>query len=268
MIQVDGIDSPTRTAIWNWFLSEPLGHLSPHRGLWDTSDGDVVRIRKVWADHFGGALDDLNNKHWYELRPKFRELVENGKWFDVYDFLQEVVEGFEDDELYLAELQDSLNEVLKKYICGYQMVAGLIVPLTGEAELDALTKSLNDPSIAVAEHFRTALDLMADRQTPDFRNSIKESISAVEAMAREVSGKPKATLADAIKALKAKHPIHAALEKAIQSLYGFAGDESGIRHALTEDASTVDLADAKFMLVACSAFCNFLREATSTRAKR
>jgi hypothetical protein len=47
------------------------------------------------------------------------------------------------------------------------------------------------------------------------------------------------------------------LSKAFESLYGYTSDANGIRHALM-DASTLGFADAKFMLVCCSAFVNFL----------
>ena len=56
----------------------------------------------------------------------------------------------------------------------------------------------------VAAHLQQALELYANRENPDYRNSIKESISAVESMARIVSGKPKATLHDAFKAIEKK----------------------------------------------------------------
>ena len=42
----------------------------------------------------------------------------------------------------------------------------------------------------------------------DYRNSIKESISAVEAMARLVAENPKATLADALKAIERRGALH------------------------------------------------------------
>jgi hypothetical protein len=42
-------------------------------------------------------------------------------------------------------------------------------------------------------------------------------------------------------------------------IYGYSSDEGGIRHALT-GVSNIDHADAKFMIVSCSAFCNFMIE--------
>lgn len=108
-------------------------------------------------------------------------------------------------------------------------------------------------------HFEKALKLYSDRQSPDYENSIKESISAVEAMCCIINGKD-STLSDAIKKIKNKGVhLHPALEKAFIALYAYTCDEKGIRHAGIDfvDASAED---AKYMLVACSGFVNYLIE--------
>jgi AbiJ N-terminal domain 4 len=262
-IQSHGLDAATRTAIWNCLLETAFSQIDLNQFPFRSGHPHAIRIRRLWSGVLELPLDDLSGRQWWQIQPDFREFIASEEWYHVYDLLEGVVQGFSNEPPTQAALEKLINNVLARYTCGYRLVSGRITPITSESELVALTQSLNDKNDAVAQHFSAALALMSDRTAPDFRNSIKESISAVEAIAREVSGKPKATLADALKALKAKHPIHPALEKALQSLYGFAGDESGIRHALTEE-STVDLADAKFMLVVCSAFCNFLRETTSS----
>ena len=69
---------------------------------------------------------------------------------------------------------------------------------------------------------------------------------------------PKATLGDAIKKLEKDNSFHPAFISALDKLYGYSSGVSGIRHSLL-DSDTVDFADAKFMLVACSAFVNYVR---------
>ncbi len=56
--------------------------------------------------------------------------------------------------------------------------------------------------------------------------------------------------------------LHPALKAAFSQLYGYTSDEEGIRHALL-DESRVGFPEAKFMLVACSAFVSFASEWTS-----
>ena len=73
-----------------------------------------------------------------------------------------------------------------------------------------------------------------------------------------LANKPKATLPDCIKIIKRRDGLHPAFEKALVKLYGYTSDEGGIRHALTDESVDPAFSDAKFMLVACAAFVNFL----------
>jgi hypothetical protein len=117
---------------------------------------------------------------------------------------------------------------------------------------------LEGPFKPVNAHLKKALDLLSDRKKPDYRNSIKESISAVEAICNLITSNTKATLGQALKEIEEKAKLHSALKKAFNSLYGYTSDAEGIRHALL-DESSLDFEDAKFMLVSCSGFINYLK---------
>ena len=70
---------------------------------------------------------------------------------------------------------------------------------------------------------------------------------------------PKPTLGKALKMLEEKGvPLHRSLNAGFEKLYGFTSDADGIRHAGL-NTSNVDADLAKFMLVSCSAFVNYLR---------
>ena len=80
-------------------------------------------------------------------------------------------------------------------------------------------------------------------------------------MCRIITGDEKASLGKALNILKKSSPIgiHESLLEAWKKLYGYASDAGGIRHAITDSPNVdVDFADAKFMLVSCSAFVNHL----------
>jgi len=64
-------------------------------------------------------------------------------------------------------------------------------------------------------------------------------------------------LAPALEDLSKKTELHGALESAFNKLYGYTSDEDGIRHAILEEKE-VGFDEAKYMIVACSAFVNFL----------
>jgi hypothetical protein len=81
----------------------------------------------------------------------------------------------------------------------------------------------------------------------------------VESLVAEVTGTEKGTLGQLLKKLEDKVGIHPALKTAFSNLYGFTSDKGGIRHALM-DTETIRFEDAKFFLVVCSAFVNFIKE--------
>jgi len=106
---------------------------------------------------------------------------------------------------------------------------------------------------------RTSIEYFSNRENPDYRNTIKEAISAVEALCVIITGDKKAKLGQALSNIEKKFKIHGALKNAFSSLYGYSSDSGGIRHSLLEDDISVSFEDAKFMLVSCSAFINYLK---------
>jgi hypothetical protein len=70
-------------------------------------------------------------------------------------------------------------------------------------------------------------------------------------------------LGEALKKIDEKMAIHPALREAMNKLYGYTSDEGGIRHAMLEQ-SNIDEAEAKFMIVTCSALVNFCVQRSGT----
>ena len=87
---------------------------------------------------------------------------------------------------------------------------------------------------------------------------IKWKDAAVEAVVKLLTGERSGGIDKAISILeKRRGALHPSFKTALSKLYAYTGDEGGIRHPILEE-STVDFAEAKFMLVGCSAFVNFL----------
>jgi hypothetical protein len=61
----------------------------------------------------------------------------------------------------------------------------------------------------------------------------------------------------ALAKLASRIGMHSAMQAALSKLFSYTSDEDGVRHAIV-DAPGVDFAEAKFLLVACSAFVNYL----------
>ena len=101
---------------------------------------------------------------------------------------------------------------------------------------------------------------MSDKKSPDYRNSIKESISSVESVCKLITGNSDTTMGKALEEIEkqGKINLHPDMKEAFKKLYNYTSDASGIRHSLMDSKTGSDFADAKFMLVSCSAIVNYL----------
>ena len=157
-------------------------------------------------------------------------------------------------------LFNKFNQIFEQEYVGYRFVGKYITSITNDIEIQEIEESLiKNPYDAVKKHIRKAIEIFANRENPDYDNSIKESISAVESVCQIATKNNKATLGDCLKELeKHKILIPKALELAFTKLYGYTSDNNGIRHANGIGESTSTNEDAKFMLVVCSAFVNYI----------
>jgi hypothetical protein len=103
-------------------------------------------------------------------------------------------------------LAPEFNEVLEREVAGYRILEGIVVPISDSAQIDAiragLEASTTDPLRGAHEHLASSLRLLSDRKQPDYRNSIKESISSIESAASALTGAKKPELKDALRMLE------------------------------------------------------------------
>lgn len=152
-----------------------------------------------------------------------------------------------------------INSVFEREYVGYRFAKGYITRITDELEIADVEDALNHPYAEVHDHIAKANAYLSDRDTPDYENSIKESISAVERMCSIIVGKSTA-LGDALNKLKKSGAvvIHPQLEEAFKKLYAYTNGASGVRHAGELGGSDATFEEAKYMLVACCTFVNYL----------
>ena len=159
---------------------------------------------------------------------------------------------------------DSLNASFKRLHYAYKVVGQEIVEISSEEEETAIETALDEANDNVKEHLETALSLYAKKPEGDYRNSIKESISAVEAYCREKTGEN--SLGKALNKLEAKGMvIPNILKVAFDKLYAYTNHpDTGIRHALMDEDGKYlpGQEEALFILVSCSSFLNYLKKKT------
>lgn len=153
---------------------------------------------------------------------------------------------------------DMWNQVFEQECIGYRFVNGRIVNITDQTEISEIETAASCDFDGCKQHINNAVAFLADRSKKDYKNCIKESISAVESVCSIITGKPKATLGDALKLLESKRGLKGQLKSAFEKLYNYTNDKGGIRHAEGLFVSEVTFEEAKFMLVCCSAFVNYL----------
>lgn len=87
---------------------------------------------------------------------------------------------------------------------------------------------------------------------------MRESIHAVESVARVLSNKSRSSLGPALDKLAKEAGLHPSFKQGLLKLYGYTSDESGIRHSLLDKPSRVGAAEAQFMIGACAAFISYM----------
>lgn len=256
-MQITEIDDRTRIILFNKITS----HLSWHYANKDGArvDGNTFHeedsLYRDVSTACGKMVDP--NIHYYikELNNIAKSVLTRARYNEVFDFIQLVCKYCRDNQSLINEL----NSIFEEEYVGYRFIDGRIVPITDKNEIEAIEEACNNKFEGTRAHIKKAVGFLADREHKDYKNCIKESISAVESICSIVVGNEKATLGQAIKRLEDSGlVIHTALKNAFSNLYGYTSDEGGVRHANGMFESDVTFEEAKFMLVSCSAFVNYL----------
>ena len=264
-MQIESMDEPLRNGLWNAFI--PIIKAHTGYGL----------LHDIWIDFFKQPLDRLpkSRKDRYDM---FRDGFFGSEWNEVYDLIEFVcahdMSNLKRDKLgesnsitnlllsdYInaSEFVKKCNSVLEREISAWRIIGGKITRITSELEMKAVDVAMHSQLSGVRQHITTATDLLYDRENPDYGNSMKESISAVELICAKITKQNAPILSKALDKMEKDGIInlHPALKKAFEKLYGYAGSGSGIRHAnINDDEITLEL--AQFFLIACSAFTNHL----------
>jgi len=260
-LQIESLDDDLKNGLWNGLKLYVLDNLSKYKQYRnDTEFNDFCLL--LWHLHYKLPIDTI--PEYYNRSEQFiRDSFYKGQWYETYDLI-EFIANINSDSLRIDTYQfkEFCNGILEREFSGYRFIDDKISPITNENEIQEIENAINQSghfsSLKGANiHLKSALEKLSDKKAPDYRNSIKESISAIESVAKAISENAKDSLGAALDKIKGKIKLHSALEKGFKQLYGYTSDSDGIRHALMEDHNC-DFEDAKYMLVSSSAFINYL----------
>lgn len=199
IVQIDSIDEPLRNALWSLLKIFVWDQVKASTGMYRAyylsshSNREIQTLcHRLWFSYFKKPLDQLDdewNKVYAQLRRHFFEC----EWYEVYDFIEFVASNCERYE-FKDKFIRACNRALEKEVSAYRFVDGLISRITEQQEVEEIEQALDQARGPVQTHLRRALELLSSRESPDYRNSSKESISAVESLVAVVVGADKGTL--------------------------------------------------------------------------
>lgn len=252
--QIESIDDLLRNRLWNILDSFYWARMRGMRG--ETGEENLKFLRKLWCDCLKLSIYDIRTNKVEDLTDwkiysRYREL----EWSKVYDLLQFIVNEYPDEKFNFNFITEC-NRVLEEEKSYYQFIGKMIVPRATKEEIDQIEKALQSPHEPVRKHIGNSLKELSNKQSPVYANSMKESITAVEATLQAIE-KNDLVLSRNVEAFAKQTKLHPHLQESIKRMSSYANDTE-IRHTAKEDTD-LDINDAIFFLANCASWVNFLK---------
>jgi len=247
-----------RAKLWELFdlLIEENKHYDRNLG-YTTVFADLFQVLLRHHVDIKGDFADTFRKAFREIKNDIREIFHSGTYIEIFNFLEHFLKSGFAQPVISQHVDRILGEELSAYrVCDGDLIAPVGSDIDRENIQQALHATRDSGAQGARAHLRRAIEYLNEAQ---FSDSVRESISAVESVAKVLASDPKTELAGALKILEKSSNIHGGMRAAFNSLYGYTSDEKGIRHSLLfKDKADVDETDALFMVSACSAFVTYL----------
>lgn len=268
-LKLEELPDTARTQIWSllyFHLEQSKRSATGLRVRIDVSGNweEILRKTHCFLDNL--ALDDWN-PDFETNRKKFRLHIEKDPFNHVFDRLQFIMRDRNCPRQFIRDL----TRVFELCRLAYTIDRGpppTILPAATPEEGKALLKSLHALRQAGlssgTSHLHAASECLNRR---DWAGSVRESIHAVESVARTINPKAR-TLTPALKSIEEQQKaLHPDLREAFVKLYHYASELRNSRHGQPEGKTpTAGMDEAIFMLGACASFASYLwRKHTGTR---
>jgi len=249
-----------RTALWNVLHKPAFPDEAEHR------ERALANARALW-NHVGWRNDQVPLLP-HQMRAAIATEWFSCRWPEFFDLIEFTARLLATPLPPTRQVWfEMLNRVLESRGCAYRFIAEQLVPLSNSVEAAEVASVADSAIPTVAAHIREARRLLPPNVGANPRDSIRQSIAAVEAALRHLAGNPGATLTDGLVAFETRHgALPASLRRALVTLCGYAANGEGARRDVSEEADGASGDQARLMLVTCSAFANYL--VTLSAAKR
>jgi len=250
VIQVNGMTESLRNSLWNYLFKH----------IFRNEIKGSRFIEYLWEYYWKRPLDNISV---YPLMlNQIKEVFLQWDWYEIYNLIEFVLDKiFNFAPIAPITYQSDINNILEREMSGYRFIDGHLAPISNPEESQSINTSLQlseeNEFSGTKQHLDTAISLLSQKPNPDYRNSIKESISAVESLVKQITGEKGGGLEKALRKLDEKVGFHEGFKAGLLKLYGYTSDGDGIRHAILKEPN-IGFDEAKYMLVMCSAFVNFI----------
>lgn len=245
------VDSEWRTAtkmrIWQVFAKHAV--LNKNSNKYDI----VEDLLSYFGQSYEYSQSPFDHRENVQLLKNY--ISSKAKWFEVADFIEYSIANIDNQA---EALEIDYNRVLDDEATEHHIIAGVVTPLSNQAEIVTVEEAYVNSPQHIAESIKKALKLYSNFEKPDYNNAVKEMITAVEALCCTIVEGEEDTLGAAVNKLSVHGiELNEFLKEAIKKLYKYTCSEEGIRHGGTE-IKDVPIEDARFMIVICSAIINYL----------
>ena len=257
-LQIDSLDEVTKNRIWSYIHEFFMEYSSTQNVEWANNRLFVL----AWRDFFKNRLTTTDGSY---VKPKISSCYDKLEWYEIYNFLEFLVEhsrilhgsGTDTYKSTSVMFEGLINNVLEQENSAYRLIEGMVTNITEEGEISVVEDALKDVSkiSGVKLSLDTARKLLWNKGNPDPRNSIKESISAVEGFLKEVLEGSKITISKDIHRLvkDKRFKLSEELAESWVKLYHYTCNKDGVRHG-SNKTDTCLQSEARYMLVTCSSF--------------
>lgn len=255
-LKLEELPAEARVQIWNAF------YFHIERSL----DRRQRRVIGAWADileskhamHDNRPLDEWSADIG-AVRRDLRKRIETLPFNRLFDLIQFTLRHSSCPPNFASRMRQVFSRCRLAYTVDEGQpptIVPAVTPEEGSAVIGAL-QTLRNARLGGAEsHLRNASECINAR---NWAGSVRESIHAVESVARQLDSNACGGLKPALESLERRGGLHPALKAAFNKLYGYTSDEQGVRHALLDRPDhNVRMDEALFMLSACASFASYL----------
>lgn len=280
LLELGELSDEARTGIWNVLYREIETSKQWSLRLSYVGEPWQTVLRDVYWCHYNMPLDEWN-ANFDRVTGWMRRQLETERFNHVFDVIEFLMRHRYCPRRLIADLSATFRRFQLAYIIDPGRPPAISGTTTAYGTVELQSEGGRPPTIfpaATADErdqlIRNLTELHSARldgctvhlgkaskciNGGDSAGSVRESIHAVESVARQIDPEASKMLGPALTSLEKRSTLHPTLKVAFNNLYGYTNREQGIRHALLDNAqANVTIDEAVFMLGACASFASYL----------